>query len=353
MNGRMVKDKLIGHAVRQAYADVLYGGRYPVFVLFLELDPTAVDVNEHPTKHEVRFREGRLVHDFLFRSLHQALAESRPQAVSEETLNSAESNRDPLSTATGSSFTYAAARTDTLPLQVQQEMSLYQQLGRDTTETSAVEIIASDTVAVAPEQSATIDSKMPPLGYALAQLKGIYILAENEAGLILVDMHAAHERITYEKLKETWEQQKWVNQPLLVPLTFNLKPKEMAYLDEVMLILAPMGFELAALGDAALVIRALPQMIKTRAVETLIKNIFQDVMEIGHSQAVEACLDSVLSTMACHGSVRANHALKREEMNQLLRDMEATARSGQCNHGRPTYCQLTVAQLYQLFLRGR
>lgn len=350
VNGRMVKDKLIGHAVRQAYSDVLYGGRYPVFVLFLELDPLSVDVNVHPTKHEVRFREGRLVHDFLFRSLHHALAESQPQQTlaSGNAVDIAQSQQDGHVV----QYTKSQPSKSAEPMQLQQEMSLYQALAepkaRSVPEQTVMESIQSTDLGLSDQDPIT-----PPLGYALAQLKGIYILAENAEGLILVDMHAAHERIIYERLKQSWQQQKWASQPLLVPITLEINSKEAACLDEARQILLPLGFDIASLGESSLVIRAMPSLLKTKAVDQLIRYLLADIMEIGQSTVVEEHMNTLLSTMACHGSVRANRQLTREEMNQLLRDMESTERSGQCNHGRPTYCQLTMSQLDNLFLRGR
>ncbi len=349
VNGRMVKDKLVGHAVRQAYADILYGGRYPVFVLFLELDPLSVDVNVHPTKHEVRFREGRLVHDFLFRSLHQVLADSRPQQILSQSASvpgmSQNNSADHVA-----HYVKRTSATSAEPMQLQQEMSLYQALSQPSSvsELQQDSTVVEKSVDMVPSESAVI----PPLGYALAQLKGIYILAENADGLILVDMHAAHERITYERLKQSWQQQKWTSQPLLVPITLDVTLKEAACLEEAQRILTPLGFDIALLGESALVVRALPSLLKTKVVDQLIRHLLADIMEVGQSAVAEEYINTLLSTMACHGSVRANRQLTREEMNQLLRDMESTERSGQCNHGRPTYCQLTLSQLDNLFLRG-
>ena len=337
VNGRMVKDKLIGHAVRQAYQDVLYGGRHPVFVLYLECDPALVDVNVHPTKHEVRFREGRLVHDFLFRSLHKALAKSQPQAVLDK----------PAASPTAT-FAYPPPAPRREPIKVQEEMALYQAVAAPM-----IEVTGQDTLSVAPQGDEPQSNIVPPLGYALAQLKGIYILAENTQGLVIVDMHAAHERITYERLKQSWHDQKWAQQQLLVPLSMTVSSLEAAHVEAHLTVFAQLGIEIELLSDTSLVIRQVPALFKQAEMEKLIRAVIDDLVTVGRSAKIEQRIDTLLSTMACHGAVRANRQLTVPEMNQLLRDMEATERSGQCNHGRPTWCQLGLTELDQLFLRGQ
>ena len=337
VNGRMVKDKLIGHAVRQAYQDVLYGGRHPVFVLYLECDPALVDVNVHPTKHEVRFREGRLVHDFLFRSLHKALAKSQPQAV-----------LDNPASASASPFAYPPSAPKREPIKVQEEMALYQAVISPVPNSTEQHVVSE--VAIQNEPQSDI---VPPLGYALAQLKGIYILAENTQGLVIVDMHAAHERITYERLKQSWHDQKWAQQQLLVPLSMTVSSLEAAHVEAHLTVFAQLGIEIELLSDTSLVIRQVPALFKQAEMEKLIRAVIDDLVTVGRSAKIEQRIDTLLSTMACHGAVRANRQLTVPEMNQLLRDMEATERSGQCNHGRPTWCQLGLTELDQLFLRGQ
>ena len=337
VNGRMVKDKLIAHAVRQAYQDVLYGGRHPVFVLYLECDPALVDVNVHPTKHEVRFREGRLVHDFLFRSLHKALAKSQLQAVLDK----------PMASPTAA-FAYSPPAPQREPMKVQEEMALYQAVAAPVPE-----VTVQDALPVASQNNKPQPDVVPPLGYALAQLKGIYILAENAQGLVIVDMHAAHERITYERLKQSWQDQKWAQQQLLVPLSITVSALEAAHVEAHLAVFAQLGIEIELLSDTSFVVRKVPALFKQAEMEKLIRAVIDDLVTVGLSAKIEQRIDTLLSTMACHGSVRANRQLTVPEMNQLLRDMEATERSGQCNHGRPTWRQLTLAELDQLFLRGQ
>ena len=339
VNGRMVKDKLIAHAVRQAYQDVLYGGRHPVFVLYLECDPALVDVNVHPTKHEVRFREGRLVHDFLFRSLHKALAKSQPQAVLDK----------PAQTS-APAFAYPPSVPKRDPMKVQEEMALYQAVAAPV---PVPEVTGQDALPVAPQDNEPQPNVVPPLGYALAQLKGIYILAENAQGLVIVDMHAAHERITYERLKQNWQEQKWAQQQLLVPLSMTVSSLEAAHVESHLALFAQLGIDIELLSDTSLVIRQVPALFKQAEMEKLIRTVIDDLVAVGCSAKIEQRIDTLLSTMACHGAVRANRQLTVPEMNQLLRDMEATERSGQCNHGRPTWRQLDLAELDQLFLRGQ
>ncbi len=353
VNGRCIKDKLVGHAIRQAYQDVLFHGRHPAFVLFLELDPLAVDVNVHPTKHEVRFRDSRLVHDFLFRSLHQALADVRPSPQSKPSAPEPEAIRQeqaalPLQ---------AAARLEVYPpvpepvaaspwrsgtpprQQVAEEFRLYK------------EFIAPASLPAGPEESSP--EQIPPLGYALAQLKGIYILAENAQGLVLVDMHAAHERITYERLKQQHQAMGIAAAPLLVPVSIAVSEKEAACAEDNASLLGPLGFSLERAGPETLLIRQVPVLLQKADPTQLIRDLLADLLTHGRSRRIEEAINEVLATMACHGSVRASRRLSLPEMNALLRDMEATERSGQCNHGRPTWTQLSLGQLDAMFLRGQ
>ena len=326
VNSRMIRDKLITHAVKQAYSDVLYHGRQPVFALFLTLDPKTLDVNVHPTKHEVRFRESRDVHDFIFRSLHRVLADVRPEDVVE---------LGPVSQLTSiavqSNFSMEGSQRGS---RIGEQVRHY------------AEFLRSEPAPI----NANEDSDVPPLGYAVAQLHGIYILAQNKRGLIIVDMHAAHERITYERLKVSDDSLKI--QPLLVPMTIAVSTVESDAVDNYAAELGGLGFDLTRASEESLIIRAIPALLSRGNAEQLVRDVLADLVEFGSTSRIQAERDEILSTMACHGSVRANRKLSIEEMNSLLRDMEETERSGQCNHGRPTFCELTVEELDGLFLRG-
>ena len=357
VNGRAIKDKLVTHAVRQAYQDVLFHGRHPAFVLYLELEPGNVDVNVHPTKHEVRFRDGRMVHDFIFRSLHHALAEVRPQ--------------DQLPTQDGESSMQLQSTTQTSGLgagefKQQEAMSFRPQsagfsspLGGVNESMPAYQQLYSSSESVTGLSAASMaqleasDAEVPPLGYAIAQLKGIYILAENAQGLIVVDMHAAHERITYERMKAAGAEQGLQTQPLLVPETIAVSQKEADYADQNVEVFKSLGFELQRVGPESLLIRQVPVILNRANVEQLVRDVLSDLVEHGSSKRIDNHINEILGTMACHGSVRANRRLSIPEMNALLRDMEATERSGQCNHGRPTWALQTLDELDKLFLRGQ
>lgn len=367
VNGRMVRDKLVVHAVRQAYRDVLYNGRHPTFVLFLELDPAAVDVNVHPTKHEVRFREGRTVHDFLYGTLHRALGEVRPEdqlaapaavapMVRPTGLEAGEFGpqgemslaanvlerpvAEPAWRPTASSGGYAPPSRPAGPVGTAEAQAAYREYFAPLPDSAPVSL---------PESQGDI----PPLGYALAQLKGIYILAENAQGLVLVDMHAAHERITYERLKIAMASEGLKGQPLLVPESLAVSQREADCAEEHAAWFQRLGFELQRLGPETLAIRQTPALLKQAEASQLVRDVLSDLLEYGTSDRIQAHLNELLATMACHGAVRANRRLTVPEMNGLLRDMEQTERSGQCNHGRPTWTQLGMDDLDKLFLRGR
>ncbi|WP_145189966.1 MULTISPECIES: DNA mismatch repair endonuclease MutL [unclassified Pseudomonas] len=372
VNGRAVRDKLVAHAVRQAYRDVLFNGRHPTFVLFLELEPNGVDVNVHPTKHEVRFREGRSVHDFLYGTLHRALADVRPEdqlaapaAVPEplrpsgqlagefgpqgemrlasplleqpQTLQSGISNGG-----SGAGYQYSYTPRPAQALPAAEAQAVYREFYKPL----------NDGAATAPALPQS-EGDIPPLGYALAQLKGIYILAENAVGLVLVDMHAAHERIMYERLKVAMASEGLSGQPLLVPETLALSQREADCAEEHGAWFQRLGFELQRLGPETLAIRQIPALLKQAEANRLVQDVLADLMEYGTSDRIQAHLNELLGTMACHGAVRANRRLAIPEMNALLRDMENTERSGQCNHGRPTWTQMGLDDLDKLFLRGR
>ena len=341
VNGRAVRDKLLAHAVRQSYQDVLFHGRHPAFVLFLELDPKTVDVNAHPAKSEVRFRESRLVHDFLFRTLHDVLADLRP---ADDQLAP-----QPVRPLPGSGQGYAGAAPDQggFPLQVAEQIGQYERLHG----TAGSAALAQESAAQAMPDSEP--DEVPPLGFALAQLKGIYILAENAQGLVLVDMHAAHERITYEHLKTGFAEQGIRSQPLLVPLSLAVSQGEAELAETHRDWFAALGFDIDRQGPEQLVVRQVPALLAAGDVEALVRDVLSDINTHGSSQRIEEAINALLSTMACHGSVRANRRLTIEEMNALLRDMERTERSGQCNHGRPTWVRFSLGELDALFMRGQ
>ena len=337
VNGRGVRDRNVAHAVRQAYADVLFHGRHPAYVLFLELDPRGVDVNVHPAKHEVRFRESRLVHDFVYRALHAALAETRagsggmamPQAPALP------------------SWSMPAPQQSAIGLRVSDAPAAYAALyaQRDDVAPSA-----APTPIPMPDDA---PNGMPPLGFAIAQLHGIYILAENADGLIVVDMHAAHERIGYEKLKNAHDGAGLRTQPLLVPASIAVSEREAEVAEREAGTLAQLGFEVQRSGPQSLLLRSVPALLAHGDVEALLRDVLADLREHGTTRRVAETRDELLATMACHGAVRANRRLTVPEMNALLREMEATERSGQCNHGRPTWTRFNLSEIDRWFLRGR
>jgi DNA mismatch repair protein MutL len=336
VNGRMVRDKLVSHALRQAYSDVLFHGRHPAFVLYLEMDPALVDVNAHPAKHEVRFRDSRLVHDFLFRTINSTLAGAQAGRTATPVPRV-------LQDATAGTGNYQhPVHQSSLSLNTQQAIDHYRTLYAP---------VNADFVRE-PEPRAAGENA-PLLGYALAQLHGIYILAENDKGLILVDMHAAHERITYERLKTLYAAQGVQSQPLLIPVTVHVSTKEADTAESLLHEFRHFGIELERTGREQLRIVQIPALLKNADAEQLLRDTLSDIIAQGGSDRLQTASQEVLATMACHASVRANRQLSLAEMNALLRDMEQTERSGQCNHGRPTWVQLSVDQLDQLFLRGR
>ena len=340
VNGRLVRDRVVTHALRQAYSDVLFHGRHPAYVLFLQLDPAGVDVNVHPAKSEVRFREQRLVHDFLFRSLHAAVAGTR--AGSAERAASAATIAHP-GAAPVLQHDFGAAVRET-PLADYAAL-----LGEPLTIAHAA-LNATTRAGVTPAAS---EDELPPLGFALAQLKGIYILAENARGLVLVDMHAAHERITYERLKQGRATTALRSQLLLVPQAIAVGARAAAAAEEHADALTAWGLELARTGPESVSVHRIPSLLEGADVAALVRDVLAELAEHGSSRRLEEIENELLATMACHGAVRAGRRLGLAEMNALLREMEVTERSGQCNHGRPTWTQLALADLDRLFLRGR
>ena len=344
VNGRTIRDKLVTHAVKQAYRDVLFHGRHPAYMLYLELAPSSVDVNVHPTKHEVRFRDNRLVHDFLFSALHKALAEVTPSVQI--------ASQHAGMTGTESKF----AHDDPKVYGKQASLRLAEPTTAPYGAYATTNVRDHDQIQ---EQIASLaklnagNEEVPPLGYAIAHLHGIYILAQNKEGLIIVDMHAAHERIIYERMKVACKSERLKMQPLLVPLSIAVSQSEADCAAAQKKELLGLGIELDKLTDEAIVVRQVPSILKDSDVEQMVRDVLSDVLEYGSSDRIQAHQEELLSTMACHGSVRANRHLTIPEMNSLLRDMEATERSGQCNHGRPTWVCQSLSELDKLFLRGQ
>ncbi|HDZ46116.1 hypothetical protein LCGC14_0054970 [marine sediment metagenome] len=394
VNGRVVRDRLVAHAVRQAYRDVLFNGRHPVFVLYLELDPDVVDVNVHPTKHEVRFRDGRMVHDFLYSSLHHCLASSKPAESDEQgadvlatqahegslspaqqelTSESAEQGLErgmdkgieqPRWQQQGIALTHSPDRHPGAE-RVRRFMQGYQALHPNHEESLLTPQASAPSERAGREAVSEVrevprmmpdddPTAPPPLGFALGQLHGIYIVAQNAQGLVLVDMHAAHERIVYERMKTQLAAAKGLDaQPLLVPVSIAASRAEVATAESEQEAIAKLGIELDIAGPETLLVRQLPALLAQADPEALVRQMLEELARYGRTHQVEARLHELLSTMACHGSVRANRRLTIDEMNALLRDMERTERSDQCNHGRPTWTQMGLKALDRLFLRGQ
>ena len=335
VNGRAVRDKLLAHAVKLGYHDVLFHGRHPAYVLYLELDPARVDVNAHPAKHEVRFRDSRLVHDFVFRTVEAALRETTPGVIPAGT-TMPEVGVTPQA--------LAGAHLGTPPRQMAMHVA-------DTV--SAYGALHSDTVQEGGTTPVSPISGVPPLGHALAQLHGIYILAAAPDGLVLVDMHAAHERITYERMKASLAQGHVVSQPLLVPISVAVSRREADVAEAQGKALAGGGFLVERRGPETLLIREVPALLAREDLGALLRDLLADLLEHGHSRRVSESLERVLATSACHTSLRAHRELTLAEMDALLREMERTPRADQCNHGRPTWTRLSHFELDKLFLRGR
>lgn len=344
VNGRFVRDKVLAHAAREAYADILHGSRHPAYVLFLELDPRGVDVNVHPAKTEVRFRDGRGIHQFVFHVLQRALA--APVQGASSALQGEE----------GNSYHFPPA-TYAPPLQYQGNLAVAEPAVRAYLDFARSALPSEQGLSAhAPSQVPAVlpqGQNAPPLGYAVAQIHGVYVLAQNEAGMVIVDMHAAHERILYERLKNVLDAGTPPSQPLLVPALIHASEGEIACAMEHTDTLQKLGFELAAAGPQELIVRAVPTLLAQGDVPALIRTLLADLREQPASRVIDARRNELLATMACHGAVRANRNLTVPEMNALLRDMEATERADQCNHGRPTWAQLSMKDLDRLFLRGQ
>ncbi len=353
VNGRFVRDKLIAHAIRQAYQDVLHHDRHPAFVLFLELDSHLVDVNVHPAKTEVRFRDGQAIHRFIFHALHKVLATPTGES---NAVTAGQASHNPFaspSTSDNQSVQPYPRYQAQMPLSANQTPDFYQKLyGESLPNNNAL-------LAATASQSNTLAEETIeyPLGFALGQIHGIYILAQNAEGLVVVDMHAAHERIMYEQLKEALDHQAVSMQPLLLPVSFNADRLEVETVRDAFAngetTLTQLGFDIAVLSPTTLVVRAIPTLLQKADVVALARDVLRELSEYGASRVLTDQRNTLLGTMACHAAVRANRSLTITEMNALLRDMEATERSGQCNHGRPTWFQVSMRDLDKMFMRGK
>jgi DNA mismatch repair protein MutL len=332
VNGRSISDKTLSHAVRHAYRDVLFHGRFPAYVLYLTMDPRLVDANAHPAKHEVRFRDGRSVHGFVAQAIEHVIRDTRPG---------------------GHDMAPVPASVVGSRLVQQAAMPLTSGGGMGSSVREALAGYGSLSALPLPEARSPDDEKAPPLGFAIAQLSGIYILAENADGLVVVDMHAAHERITYEKLKASFDDKEIVRQPLLVPLGLAVSEREATLAEESAVLFRRLGLAVDRSGPTTLVVREVPALLKQADAETLVRDVLADLQESGSSSRVEDRCHDILATMACHHSIRANRPMALPEMNALLREMESTERADQCNHGRPTWTSISLGELDKLFLRGQ
>lgn len=360
LNNRMIRDKLILHAIKLAYKDVMYHDRHPAFVLFLEINPALVDVNVHPTKSEVRFRESRLAHDFVFKSIQNAIAAIKPtNQINENVIDEIITPTNLISKNTSiASEQYQPPIQQKLPVFVEEEITEYyfkKQKPKDFNQDNEV-IILKTAEAPKPAEDTNIElNTSHPLGLAIAQIQNIYILAENNAGLVIVDMHAAHERINYEKLKKSLAANKIDAQQLLLPITIKLRAGEIDCVENNLELFAKFGINIARISNDTIVLRQLPLILHhaTKDIEQLLRDVISDLMIENYSSRIEELHHKVLATIACHSSVRAHRQMQIPEMNALLRTLEETERGGQCNHGRPTWTQLSLKEIDKLFMRGK
>jgi DNA mismatch repair protein MutL len=368
VNGRFVRDKLLSHAVREGYRDLMHGDRQPCYVLYLEIDPRAVDVNVHPAKTEVRFRDSRAVHQFVYHALNKALSGSAAETPTPQAGFAPQAGMVPSAAwaptvAATPPASYAPTPGIQGQLGIAQSPAAYQALFAGASGVGSVHDGQSNarSANLTRAQQGRADginlppqtTPAPPLGYALGQLHGIYILAQNAQGLVLVDMHAAHERILYEKIKSALDSRDLSAQKLLIPVTFNADALDVATAEEHAGTLLSLGFDITPVSPTALAVRSLPALLSAGDVQELARGLLRDVREFGASRILTERQNELLSTLACHGAVRANRALTLTEMNALLREMEVTERAGQCNHGRPTWYQMALTEIDRLFLRGR
>ena len=364
LNGRLIRDPTVSHAIKRAYQDVLFHGRQPAYVVYLELDPARVDVNVHPSKHEVRFRDSRDVHGFIQKAVAEvveagvgdnpSLSTSFVQPVVASRSNAGASPEQ------ASVFGAGAYAAPGMPgASGAQSTQFYKDLhGGQPDHSGVVSDVIREPVLTGGVEAARSDSDMPPLGFAIAQLHGVYILAQNSNGMVVVDMHAAHERITYEELKQQYEAGVGANrevprQPLMVPVSLVVSDREIATWESNKDLFPRLGLEVDQLDETGLVVRSVPKLLLNADIAQLVRDVLSDLVEAGSSGRLEQTINETLSSMACHGSVRANRKLTIEEMNGLLRDMERTERSGQCNHGRPTWIQLNLQEFDRWFKRGQ
>jgi len=345
LNGRTLRDRVVASAIRLGYRDVIFGGRHPAYVLFMEIDPTQVDVNAHPAKLEVRFRDGRHVHDFLFRTVERVLRDTYAGA---STPAPAPASIDTFMPAT-------AAAPGVWPSRGPQYAAANRSFGNQSSLGLRVAEppVAAFAPTVDPQPAASVSVETPPLGFALAQLHGIYILSQAPDGLILVDMHAAHERTTYERMKAALGEGALASQPLLTPLAIGVSQAEADVLEEHAMLLSKAGLDIERTGPGGVQVRAIPAFLKASDVDELVQRVGADLVANGATRGIEEALNEVLGTIACHGAVRAHRSLTVPEMNALLREMERTVRSDQCNHGRPTWTYVSMGDLDRMFLRGR
>jgi len=364
VNGRAVKDPLVAHAVKRAYADVMYSGRHPAFVLYMSISPEAVDVNVHPAKTEVRFKDTRQIHDFIYRALHKVIADLRPgdnvpparAHLQSYAAGAGNNGADAITPNRSQAYSSLAnyqpqagrASQAGLKFDAQEQLKGYEALHPREPMLNSTQAFDSGSVEQSPEPA-----DIPPLGFALAQLKGVYILSESADGLILVDMHAAHERIGYEQLKQAFAAESIEQQPLLVPVRVLLPEQSVVAAEENKNVFANVGLEIEALGDTELMVRQIPVVLNKVDIPALIKDVLSDIAELGMSDRIEQTIHEIFASRACHGAVRANRRLTLPEMNALLRDMESVERSGQCNHGRPTWVSVSMDDLDKWFLRGQ
>ena len=362
VNGRFVRDKLLTHAVRSAYADILHGHRHPAYVLFLSIDPTMVDVNVHPAKSEVRFRDSRGVHQFVFHALQKALARpasSDAPPTADPMAWISDMARRGVSAPAPGNWPRAAQQATFGHMTAREPHAFYETLRGESAHHNISEVRsppasqAENGWNAAPDNDFGNSADIPPLGFALAQLHGIYVLAQNANGLVLVDMHAAHERIVYEKLKSALDLNQLASQPLIAPIAVALGERDIELVANNHAFFAQLGFDVGSLSSREIAIRAVPAMLPSLDAPAMLRELLDDLAEHGASRALTEQRDEILGTMACHGAVRANRMLTIPEMNALLRQMEATERSGQCNHGRPTWYQFAIGDLDKLFMRGR
>ncbi|MEE9446795.1 MAG: DNA mismatch repair endonuclease MutL, partial [Arenicellales bacterium] len=365
VNGRVIKDPLIAHAVKRAYADVLYSGRHPAFVLFMSISPEAVDVNVHPAKTEVRFKDTRQVHDFIYRSLHRVIADLRPGEnipPARAQLNALQAGQGQAQPLSGHDFSKSSPVSLAHSPLANYQAGQHQPRKQSGFKFNAAEQLAGyealhPQAGLRGESETPIEpqpqGEVPPLGFALAQLKGVYILSESAEGLILVDMHAAHERIGYEQMKQDFAEGSIETQNLLVPMRLEILETHTHIAQEHAGVFKQMGFDIEPLGETELVVREIPMILNQENVPELIKDVLSDIDALGISDRIEQTIHDILATKSCHGAVRANRSLTLPEMNALLRKMEEIDRAGQCNHGRPTWVSVTLDELDKWFLRGQ